>query len=71
MWGSNGATKPLMTQVETPKAIFTVLMSNGERVAHVYPIPEDDDKAIEFVDGMISPITGALTRSKPWFLFLQ
>ena len=51
-----------MTQDKTPKAIFNVLLSNGERMAHVYDVSSNYDKALEFTETMIGAITGALTR---------
>lgn len=69
--GSNDVRKITMTQDKTPKAIFNVLLSNGERMAHVYDVSSNYDKALEFTETMIGAITGALTRGKPWFLFLQ
>jgi len=56
---------------EPRKAIFTVILNNGERVSHTYDIPSDDKKINEFADRMTEMISNSMKKQKNWLCWFE
>lgn len=56
---------------EIRKAIFTVILNNGERISHTYDIPSDDKKLKEFADKITDMISNAMKKQKNWLCWFE
>jgi len=56
---------------EVRKAIYTVILNNGEKINHTYDIPLDNDEAEKLADSITKMIVNAMKYGKNWLFWFD